>query len=1147
MKTTAKRILVALLIALVCIGIFAGCKQKADNLPAAQDYLKNIYKDKATVTPADFTVLNKLSIKGETFTVEWSVDVTEGVKVEVDENGKVTINVDEKSDKDIPYVLTATIKSASGKSATVVFNYTVPKFKELTWDEFTAAEDESAVVIKGVVTGIVETTKENDLYLEDADGGYFVYNLEKKPSELGIKVGMTVRVSGVRDTYYGINQVASASVEIIDSTVAEVAPTDITELFTNASDLTDEALSKVQSMLVTINGVTILGQNADNTTYYDFSLAGKTSYVRISSSTSMLSKDGEAAFEKAVADHVGYTTKVTGLVSIYNNKIYIIPVDENAFSDFEVIERTPAEQIAFEKELLPEITAIKQSGTTTLLAKGTLYEDVKITWTVTGSDNVTIDKDGNLFAILPDEEIKVTLTATLTCGEASDTKVYEVTVSAAPKLVPSIVDTPVNGTPYKFYLTQLNLQEILYFSGEMDGFYFGTTSNPEEAADVYLEPVDGKTDEYYFYFMDGEVKMYFAIYEYEEGKVGVKLETRKSNTYKYDSTIKSLTSVVSIGGEDNTYYLGTYNTYRTFSASLTSHVTGSNASKFDKSNFVGHFATLIDVDDVSDADKIAAEKEALSVKTEIKKDSVIDLVTFGSTYSNVSIAWASNNACAVVDGGKLTVTLMEEAQTVTLTATLTCGEASDTKEFTLAVSEIPTTVPQVTDTFKAGEKYYFGLYQEKVGSLLFPTGNMNGYYYETTDEISESILVCVELVAGKTDAYHIYTIKDGNTKVYLNIAKSENGEHINVTYNAEALCEFKYDSTHNTFVTVIDETNYAFGTYSTYTTFSACSVDKSGYFAQLYVLVDTNEISAEDKIAQESETVILPEFLTEAGELTLPTVGSTFEEVTLAWKSNSTNAVVEGGKLTVTIPTEDTIVTLTATISCGDKSDTFEYTIKLIAPIEEPTTAEGILKAAYALEVGQTLEGTYTLTGIITEINSPYNASYGNVSVVIVVDGLDEYPMLCYRIKGNGADKISIGDTITVTGQITNYNGKIEFVAGSSLDSWEDTGADADVPTDPKKIVEAAYALKESSALPYSATLTGVITEIDTPYDSDYKNVSVVIVVENLTDKPILCYRLKGDGADTIKVGDTITVTGVLKNYYGTIEFDSGCSLDKVN
>ena len=48
-----------------------------------------------------------------------------------------------------------------------------------------------------------------------------------------------------------------------------------------------------------------------------------------------------------------------------------------------------------------------------------------------------------------------------------------------------------------------------------------------------------------------------------------------------------------------------------------------------------------------------------------------------------------------------------------------------------------------------------------------------------------------------------------------------------------------------------------------------------------------------------------------------------------------------------------------------------------------------------------------------------------------------------------------------------------------------------------------------------------------------------------------MCYRLAGDGADSIAVGDTITVSGLLKKYHkdgqpDICEFDSGCSLDKV-
>ena len=42
------------------------------------------------------------------------------------------------------------------------------------------------------------------------------------------------------------------------------------------------------------------------------------------------------------------------------------------------------------------------------------------------------------------------------------------------------------------------------------------------------------------------------------------------------------------------------------------------------------------------------------------------------------------------------------------------------------------------------------------------------------------------------------------------------------------------------------------------------------------------------------------------------------------------------------------------------------------------------------------------------------------------------------------------------------------------------------------------------------------------------------------------CYRLSGEGAKDIAVGDQITVAGIIKNYKGLIEFDKGCSLDSV-
>jgi hypothetical protein len=69
-------------------------------------------------------------------------------------------------------------------------------------------------------------------------------------------------------------------------------------------------------------------------------------------------------------------------------------------------------------------------------------------------------------------------------------------------------------------------------------------------------------------------------------------------------------------------------------------------------------------------------------------------------------------------------------------------------------------------------------------------------------------------------------------------------------------------------------------------------------------------------------------------------------------------------------------------------------------------------------------------------------------------------------------------------------------------------------------------------------------------------NITVVIEVEGSSGKKsIECYRLKGDGAANLKVGDTITVTGVLTRYYkdatedkpvlDKIEFNAGSTFTK--
>ena len=198
----------------------------------------------------------------------------------------------------------------------------------------------------------------------------------------------------------------------------------------------------------------------------------------------------------------------------------------------------------------------------------------------------------------------------------------------------------------------------------------------------------------------------------------------------------------------------------------------------------------------------------------------------------------------------------------------------------------------------------------------------------------------------------------------------------------------------------------------------------------------------------------------------------------------------------------------------------------------EHVDQKALLKAAYSLADGASLDYPAVVTGVITEIPTAWSADYKNITVNMEFDGK---VFQCYRLTGEGADALKVGDTITVAGKIKNYKGLVEFDKGCVL-----------VPNDMYHSVKNAlsgYKLQDGEAQETTKTITGVISAIDTPWSADYKNITVTVTVAGLSDYPIMCYRLKGEGAEALKVGDTITVTGTLKNYKGTIEFDAGCTL----
>ncbi len=469
-------------------------------LDDARSYITSMYKDKSEITAADYDLIGSVSINGKSFEVVWTVKIEsgpeDGVTIEKKEDGNYTVKIGEKLAEDCKYEITATIKDNDGNTAQKSFKHTAPQFRELSWKEYYDAKAGDPVVVKGVVTAILSKAngnKNNCIYLQDNDGGYYVYALADDPTEKGIKVGMTIRASGEKDIYSGTHEIKNAGIEIIDENITATAAKDITEIYSKAETLKDTALTDLQSMLVTIKGVTISAQDDSvSNGYYKFKLGSLESYIRISSSDCPLAAADQTTFKNSHKEHTAWLANATGIVTIYNNAIYLTPASADAYEYLSLPERTDAEKVAMEKDLITLESEINASKVITVPVTGKVFDGVKITWT---SDNAAVVADntkGTLTVTLPSTDTTVKVTATITSGSTSDKVEFTV------KLVTKIVYTSVKDA--------LSAKDgtNLYIKGKIIDFY----TNGETYGNVYISDDDGATKILIYGLYDQDGKRY---------------------------------------------------------------------------------------------------------------------------------------------------------------------------------------------------------------------------------------------------------------------------------------------------------------------------------------------------------------------------------------------------------------------------------------------------------------------------------------------------------------------------------------------------------------------------------------------------------------------------------------------------------------
>ena len=507
--------------------------------------------------------------------------------------------------------------------------------------------------------------------------------------------------------------------------------------------------------------------------------------------------------------------------------------------------------------------------------------DTAVTWS--SSDTaITIDGASALVARPSEAEgdKKVTLTASVTIGEATETKEFIVTVPAI--ITSDVLKAVSNADTYvqsgNYADTSYNYQNSLYIqgSGRQNFIRFNVMDVDadevgEAILNLYLDRIENpKAD------TDS-----FTIQVY--GLSGQDKTSWEENTLTYNEGI-SLglidTSLESYGSGELIGYTDIKNdaVKGWVSIDVTDYIKsqsdGVYALRIYGSAVRAYFNTreceneeLRPYLEISrgDAGAVIKDTKALTIADNVSENFVLPI----EGENGSQITWTSDNPAVTIDGANADVSAIEVETTVTLTATITKGEYERTKEFEVTIVPIDAEADVEADT-----------------NALFVGSAVNS---NTTFELP--ILgthgSSISWVSSNAD---VIAVQDSQAVV------SEVTEEKTVTLTATVSKKNK-------------------------------SATKSFEVKVLPIGGDTSEADA----AADNAAISLPETVNE--DFTLPVKGEKGSDI--SWQSDSSLITIDGETAHVTVTSEEKTVTLTATVKNGEYTKTRNFTIKIVTDGKE--------------------------------------------------------------------------------------------------------------------------------------------------------------------------------------------------------------------
>ena len=1073
-------------------------------LANALTFVKTQYQEVITTTK-DYTLpavqpingyeADRVTAKKYDVAITWTLTKISGLDV-------VTLTLDEAKNlynvtvtygpetnaQETTYKISATFTIGT-ETATWSMERTVPAFVFTTYAEYlTGCEKQSKDLmnVKAYVIGAIQSGSSiGSLYVQDAQGnGYYVYKPDfdgkdaagtldrDKVNEL-FPIGTEVIVSGVGKVYNGQYEFTSNDNSKTWPTVTKTGLTaetagvtlgykDGTADWSAAKDNTDEALIKYQNSLVELKLVTMTSVDGS---YYYFTIGENQVQFNVYSNVYFITDaENKTLFEKFA---VGNTATVKGIVSVFSKKYQIYPVSVEAISNVQEPDRTDAEKITFEHDLLNVDKAVSIDGyQMKLTTAGTKYDTVKIAWT-SDSENCVV-KDGVATFTVPDTgSVKVTLTAVFTCGEATQTFTYEITVE--PMAATSVADVIAakvdankvykivgwivasggdsknkgsfvvsDGTGAIFSYNKFAVKvgdKVIAYGTRADNYgvaQLGTTKL------VVVTPEEGET------FTEGAATEWAAA--------DIDLATLSSSNIA-DYTGKYYKITGSTYAIDGSYTQTQFNGKQLLSLYMSDAMTKNYASFIGKEVVVygwvrgcntGKYLTIqvtkvekVAEPEKTDAEKVADAEKAIGTTLTISKAGETELYTS----TEVTVTWAikGETTLATLAGNKLTVAALptDADGTFTLTATIKSGEVEKTVDVTVTVKkepatvagkgsvEAPTTVAEAIEAAKTmdGGAYSTGVWYVK--GYIVGTPSYNSKYSNYTVMIADD--------KGGSTTFKLYGVKvNGKSDVlyendlivvsgYLQHFVSPAGAHeYELTFNGSTDCLLKVYTAGTSSVTVAEDSskNATVDLGGKETATNGTNLEFTVTVAEGYQLVSV-KVNGDAVTATEGKytvavegNIVITVATAEAGAA-LPTVLAAFTFPT----SSNTSAHNDGAEKKTY---EDTVNGLTLSISDGVKFYTNANDAK----------GNGALK----LGTGSAIASfTITVPSGVTKVNI-YAAGYKAKPSKISVNGgtaqtlakqSDNGEYECIEIDVPESGTITIA---TVSGASRAMISKIEFV-----------------------------------------------------------------------------------------------------------------------